>query len=62
MPSANLQGESSAKLAPPGNAAAARNCVACGEPIEEVVEGRPEHCFVCAVHVVCACADEPETR
>lgn len=34
------------------------NCVACGEPIAEILEARPEHCFVCAVHVVCACADE----
>jgi len=36
----------------------ARACVACGEPIAELIEARPEHCFVCAVHVVCACADE----
>jgi hypothetical protein len=37
-----------------------RSCVACGEPISELVATRPEYCFVCAVHAVCACADETE--
>jgi len=54
--------ESSAESAPRGAATSecrARICVGCGEPIREILEARPEHCFVCAVHVACACADEP---
>jgi hypothetical protein len=38
-----------------------RTCVACGEPLTEILEARPEYCFVCAVHAVCACADESTT-
>jgi hypothetical protein len=34
-------------------------CLGCKEPIREIVPNRPEYCFICAVHVVCACADEP---
>lgn len=37
-----------------------QRCVSCGELIAEPVATRPEHCFVCAVHAVCACADEPD--
>ena len=33
-------------------------CIACGELITWRVDARPEHCFLCAVHVVCACADD----
>ena len=35
-------------------------CVACGELIAERIDTRPEYCFVCAVHVACSCASEPE--
>jgi hypothetical protein len=40
--------------------AGGRACLSCGESIGEIVKSRPEYCFVCAVHVVCACADEPD--
>ncbi|HYQ04414.1 MAG TPA: hypothetical protein VER96_37330 [Polyangiaceae bacterium] len=56
--------DSNTEFAPPRAAAAEaqRSCVVCGEPIAVIIEARPEYCFVCAVHTVCACADEPETR
>jgi len=60
----NAGDHSNAEFAPPcaSAAEAKRSCVVCGEPITEAIESRPEYCFVCAVHNVCACADESESR
>jgi len=62
MPSVPVEDQSATEAAPnraPLEERETQPCAACGETLAEVLQGRPGYCFVCAVHVACACSDDP---
>jgi hypothetical protein len=44
----------------PGETHERRACVECGEQFDPRFAKDGVYCFVCSVHIACACADDPE--